>query len=246
MEETPKRKQLLISCGMLSDELKTAYQKCNADCKIIWMKRALHNHPQSLKESLLTMINEHQDQDDIMLTYGLCGNGTLGIKSPDTRLIIPRFHDCIHQIIQSVDNYTVGNGEQWKIDETLKNKQKQTMAGHLYLTRSWTLDQEAMLQQSQAIIKKYGEHQGQEILNEMYGSYTDIDVIDTGAYDVGPVFQYALDAANINNLNENQLKVNQIKGSTLILEKMLRGEWDVDFIVLEPGEELTQNHFFNI
>ena len=90
-------------------------------------------------------------------------------------------------------------------------------------------------------MKTYGKYQGQEILDEMYGDYTDIDVIDTDSYDVSAVLQYAQDAAQMHNLN-----VNQIKGSTLILEKLLRGEWDSDFIVLEPGQELKQNHFFNI
>lgn len=261
MEDTPRRKQLIISCGMLSDELKQACQINNMDCDIVWMKRALHNHPQSLKEALSSIIDEHQDRDEILLTYGLCGNGTLGIKSKHTKLIIPRFHDCIHQLIQSVDNYTQNDRQQWKIDETCENQQNmrnqknqqyqknprnqvnqqhQTKTGHLYLTRSWTLDQEAMYQQSIAIIKKYGEEQGQEILNEMYGSYTDIDVIDTGAYDILPILQYAQDVAK-----RNHLQVNQVKGSTWILEKMLRGEWDSDFIVLEPGEELTLRHFFN-
>lgn len=241
MYETPERKQLVISCGMLSDEFKRAYQVCNSKCDIVWTKRALHKHPMSLKDTLMSIIAEHQDQDDILLTYGLCGNGTIGIKSEHTRLVIPRFHDCIHQLIQSVDNYTTHNAELWKIGNSEINVQKQTKAGHLYLTRSWTLDQEAICQQSRAIMKTYGKYQGQEILDEMYGDYTDIDVIDTDSYDVPAVLQYAQDAAKMHNLD-----VNQIKGSTLILEKLLRGEWDSDFIVLEPGQELKQNHFFNI
>lgn len=241
MEANQKRKQLVISCGMLSDELKQAYQKCLSDCKILWMKRALHNHPQSLKDALQSLIDENQDYDDIMLTYGLCGNGTLGIHSQYTRLVIPKFHDCIHQLIQSVDNYTADEGVTWKINELEGKKQKQVMPGYLYLTRSWTLDQEAIYQQSQAVLDTYGKSRGQEILDIIYEGYTDINVIDTDSYEITPVMEYAQNAAAMKNL-----RVNQIKGSTLILEKLLCGDWDQNFIVLEPGEELQLNHFFNI
>lgn len=241
MEADHNRKQLVISCGMLSDELKKAYQKCPADCKILWIKRALHNHPKSLKDTLQSLIDENQDYDDILLTYGLCGNGTLGIRSQYTRLVIPRFHDCIHQLIQSVDNYTADTDELWKMKEPGKTNLKQVIPGQLYLTRCWTLDQEAIYQQSKAVLNAYGKSHGQEILNEIYEGYTDINVINTDSYEMGPVLEYAQNAAAINHL-----RVKQIKGSTQILEKLLQGEWDKNFIVLEPGEELQLNHFFNI
>ena len=41
------------------------------------------------------------------------------------------------------------------------------------------------------------------------------------------------------------LDVNKIPGSTLIIEKLLSGNWDDDFIVLEPGEKLEWSHFFD-
>lgn len=241
MEAEQNRKQLVISCGMLSNELKKAYQKCFSDCKILWMKRALHNHPKSLKDTLQSFIDENQDCDDILLTYGLCGNGTLGIHSQHTRLVIPKFHDCIHQLIQSVDNNTADIDEPWKMNELGKINQKQVLPGQLYLTRSWTLDQEAIYQQSKAVLNTYGKSHGQDILDEIYEGYTDINVINTDSYEIAPVMEYAKNAAAMNHL-----KVNQINGSTLILEKLLCGDWDQNFIVLEPGEELQLNHFFNI
>lgn len=214
MKENQNGKWLVISCAMLSDELKAVYRNYNADCKVLWMKKALHKYPQDLKKSVQSVIDEHQEYESILLTYGLCGNGTLGIKSERTRLVIPRFHDCIHQLAGEV------------------------VPGHLYLTKAWTSDQDAIFQQSRTILKTYGAGQGAEILHKIYDGYTDIDVIDTGSYEVEPVMQYAKRAAIVKPFH-----INQIQGSTAVLEKLLTGRWDEDFICLEPGEELTRKHF---
>jgi hypothetical protein len=40
--------------------------------------------------------------------------------------------------------------------------------------------------------------------------------------------------------------MNQSKGSLVFFEKMLRGLWDKDFIVLKPGEEVVQELFLDL
>ncbi len=230
MKLEKNEKWLILSCGMLADELQEACRICNCDIPIIWMKRALHNRPQYLKDGIQKVIDEHQEYDQILLTYGLCGNGILGIKSEHTGLVIPKFHDCIHQLLQNVDKGTGNGNELWKNNSS---------TGHIYLTRSWTLDEESIYHQSQRILKQYGREQGNEILKQIYGSYTDIDIIDTDCYDVNPILEYAQKAASL-----NQMKVNTVDGSTVILQRLLKGEWDENFIVLEPGEVLKRSHFF--
>jgi hypothetical protein len=42
------------------------------------------------------------------------------------------------------------------------------------------------------------------------------------------------------------LRYEEIKGSLEFFEKMLRGLWDKDFIVLKPGEEVTQELFLTL
>lgn len=222
-------KWTVISCGMLADEVKQEWERVQPDARLLWMKRGLHNSPQTLYTGVQAMIEEHQDCEAILLTYGLCGNGTCGLVSPHTKLVVPAFHDCIHQLLQDVDKDRKKESSSWK---------KKIRMGHYYLTRGWTLDEEAIYQQSCLILRKYGEERGKSILKEMYHGYTDMDVIETGAYDMAPVLEYAAKAAKINSM-----KVNSVKGSTDVLHKLLTGNWDQDFIVLDPGEELTLQHF---
>lgn len=88
------------------------------------------------------------------------------------------------------------------------------------------------------ILRRYGPEAGKEILKVMYEGYTDIDVIDTGAYPVDTVINHAQKTADLLNF-----RVNKIPGSTAVLEKLLTGNWDDDFIVLEPGEKVELSHF---
>jgi hypothetical protein len=41
------------------------------------------------------------------------------------------------------------------------------------------------------------------------------------------------------------LKYEEIPGSNRIIEKLLRGTWDGDFIVVEPGEQISYEIFID-
>lgn len=207
--------RVVISCSMLMDEVTKVCENIDNPPEIIWMKRGMHKNSDLLNKSLQQIIGDCRDKDTILFTYGLCGRSTLGIYSETSRLVIPRFHDCIHQLCRKPEE-----------------------PGHFYLTRGWTLDAESIYQQSQLILRKYGESYGTEILDRLYDGYDTIDVIDTGAYPIEGVFAHAQKTAEL--LGK---KVNKIPGSTVILEKLFTGNWDKDFIVLKPGERLSLTHF---
>lgn len=214
--ENTNRKQVLIACAMLTDELRKVYEKNKSEIPIIWMKRGYHNNPSELRTSLQQIIDEHQDCDTILLSYGMCGNGTVGLVSEHTKLVIPRYHDCINQLLRT---------------------DKET--GHLYMTRCWTLDREAMKNECYGVMAKYGQEQGTEILKDIYGAYSDIDVIDTDSYDMEPV---KADADKVASLLGMQTSI--VPGSTKVLEKLLSGDWDEEFIIHEPGEIIMREDFF--
>lgn len=211
-------KQILIACSMLEDEIYKVYEEIGCNIPIIWMERRFHNTPERLKKKLQELIEEHQDVDEILLSFGLCGNGTNGIVSPGTRLVMPKFDDCINMLL-------------------CRGKRKArglTETGSIYLTRGWTLDEEAILNQYEKNVRDYGEESAKMISEIMYGSYKKITVIDTKCYDTEPVLAYAKKAAALLGLSAGT-----IEGSTGIIKQLLTGEWGENFIVLEPGQLLT-------
>ena len=50
----------------------------------------------------------------------------------------------------------------------------------------------------------------------------------------------------LENAHFLHLRYEEIKGSLAFFKKMLRGLWDHDFIILKPGEEVTQELFLNL
>lgn len=211
-------KRVLVACSMMEDELRSVYEKIGCEVPIRWLERGYHNTPEKLRQVLQREIDELGEYDEILLAYGLCGNGTAGLVSEKATLVLPKFDDCINLMLCTGARKTRGLAE----------------AGSIYLTQGWIQDEEAILQKQEEYVEEYGEETAQEILEMMYEHYEKIAVIDTGCYDLKPVQDYAGRAGEMLSLEPVT-----VPGSTRILEKLLRGQWDEDFIVQRPGRPLT-------
>jgi len=75
-----KQKIKLIVCDVIYDELKN---KSKDEWDVVDFEKSLHGHSDKLREKLQEEINKSQNYDIIVLRYGLCGNGTLGLVSPE-------------------------------------------------------------------------------------------------------------------------------------------------------------------
>lgn len=215
-------KKILIACSMMEDEIKKVCEEINCDIPIIWVERGYHNTPAKLKEKLQELIEEHQDKDEILLSFGLCGNGTDGIISEKATLVMPKFDDCINMLLCK------GKRESRGLTET----------GSIYITRGWTLDSEAILAQHDKYVEEYGEDSAEAILEMMYEHYETISVIDTQSYDTAPVIAYAEKAGELLDL-----EAQTVEGSTEVLKQLLTGQWEENFIVKKPGEAVGIKDF---
>lgn len=217
-----KKNRVLIACSMVEDELNQVLTETSFDGAIIWMDRGLHNTPERLKEALQDEINRHSSADEILLTFGLCGNGTDGICSQTSTLIIPRFDDCLNMLLCTGKRCRRGL----------------TRPDSIYMTAGWTKDREAILGQYETLKEKYDEETCEIILETMYEHYQSISVIDTGAYELPPVLSYAEKAAELLDLN-----VGTVSGTVRILQQLVTGDWDENFIILPPMKTLCFDHF---
>ena len=216
------KKRTLISCAMLADEVNHILKQTNIDLPVIWMERGLHSTPEKLNQILQHYINMLQDQDEILLTFGLCGNGTAGLVSNHTILRLPHFDDCINQLICTQP----------------RTRRKQTKTDALYLTRGWTLDKGAILQQYKILSRQYEPEMRDMILRTMYDGYHTLSVIDTGCYDLKPVEQYADQAAGYLGF-----KRKTIPGNITTLEHLIQGTEDSNILTLAPGEPIRASLF---
>lgn len=69
---------------------------------------ALHDRPDVLRAKLqaeLDEIDRRTDIEAVVLAYGLCGRGTVGLRAGRHPLVIPRAHDCITLFLGSKEAY---------------------------------------------------------------------------------------------------------------------------------------------
>ncbi|HIZ06488.1 MAG TPA: DUF1638 domain-containing protein [Candidatus Eubacterium avistercoris] len=217
-----ERKRTVISCAMLEDELNTLYKKLDCRYPIVWLDRGYHNTPEKLRQKLQDTILSLQDQDELLLTFGLCGNGTAGICSPHTGLILPKFDDCLNMLL------CTGR----------RSCRALTHAGTIYLTRGWTLDRESIVQQYEDLCEKYDEETCEMIMETMYAHYDSLTLIDTGCYNMEEVQAYADEVRKLMDF-----EIRKTPGSLKILEQLLTGRWDENFLVLSPGQPVLEEYF---
>jgi hypothetical protein len=164
--------------------------------------------------------------DYIILSYGLCSNGIVGVKSKSHSIVIPRVHDCITLFLGSWDKY---------MEEHKKEP------GTYYLTKGWIEEEKSPIGIYKEYCQRYDKETAEWVIKEELKNYTRIALVDMGV---------ELSETHREHAKENarflHLRYEEIKGSLEFFEKMLRGLWDKDFIVLKPGEEVTQELFLTL
>lgn len=77
---------------------------------VTFLEMGLHDNPpilaKTLQEHIANLEDSHPDLEEILLLYGYCGGGIVGIKSDRVRLVIPKAHDCIALFLGSNQLYT--------------------------------------------------------------------------------------------------------------------------------------------
>lgn len=163
------------------------------------------------------------DGEVILLGYGLCSNGVIGLRSPDKWLVIPRVEDCISLLLGSRESYM----------EHFRNE-----PGTYYLTKGWIDHGNNPYQSYQENLEKYDPETALWIAREMLKNYTRVALIDTGAYELNGCRSQAQEMADFFGL-----RLEEIPGTLQLLHDLVAGKWSRDILVVEPGKEVTEAMF---
>lgn len=218
-------KRVLIACTMQMDAIRHVVRKYQIEIPIIWLDRKLHNDPKKLHLCIQEQILAKQDAEEILLSYGLCGNAVIGLYSEHTKLVLPAFNDCVCQMLYAESEGTV-------INSGVPEK------GCFYLTREWTIDQESIVPQCRQICEQYGKEYGTQIIKEIYSGYHSLVIVDTGVYDLAKVHRYADIAADYTGMC---VKIQC--GSCKVIENLLLGRYDKTICILKKGEVVKSSIF---
>jgi hypothetical protein len=219
------KKYLVIACSVMKEEL-LRFQ--TNGISFIFLEQSLHRTPEKMKPIIQEEIDrtEQQEWDSIILSYGLCSKGIVGIRSKNHFIVIPRVHDCIALFLGSWERY---------MEEHKKEP------GTYYLTRGWIEEGKSPLGIYQEYCQRYEKETAEWVIKEELKNYTRIALVDMGA---------DLSETHREHARENarflHLRYEEIKGSLTFFEKMLRGRWSKNFVVLKPGEDVTLDSFLDL
>lgn len=218
-------KSVLIACAMMEDEVRCAIERTGADVEVAWVDRGFRSKPERLRSELQQCIDgaEAAGADRVLLAFGLCGNGAVGLKCRRAVLAMPRFDDCVNILLQ--------RGE--------RERRGLAQAGVMYLTRGWSQDTPAtIVGQQRDYVRRFGERRAKRLMEAMFGAYRSVSVIDDGCYELAPVMEVACEGARVIGVDARCEP-----GGIFVLEKLLGGMWDDDILVCEPGRAVCQDDF---
>lgn len=206
----------IIACMTVAEELEGMIPE---GTETAFMEFGLHSNPQKLTEKVQEEIDRTNGADTVLLGYGLCSMSILGLSSTRHRLVVPRMHDCIGIFLGSDSKY---------------KEQAYGEPGTYYLTKGWIDHGGDPYKVFKKWKQEYGERRAKILLKRTLGNYTRLAYIETGKIDRKKYLDYARMAAE-----KLGLKFERLDGNRSILEKMIAGDWDSDFVIVEPGEKPT-------
>jgi len=215
---------IILACEILEDEIKKAMEESKNQDSIIWLDSSLHMFPQKLHDKLqeeIDTLDRMSNVENILFTFGYCGNSILGLKSLKSNLIIPQVNDCIELFLY--DN----------LERTSIRSQ-----GCYFLTRGWMKSKYSLINEFERYHEKYGVEKTKRIMDVMLAHYRFLTLIDTGAY---PIDQYSEIAEK--SAKKLDLEISFAEGSIHLFTKLFKGIWDADFCIVPPGEEVVLEHF---
>jgi hypothetical protein len=214
-------KTKIIACKTVIEEIGDLLPQ-NAEAHSL--ESGLHLNPDRLRNALQAMIDEFTTETEtIILGYGLCSLGVVGLRAAQSTLIIPRLDDCIAIFLGSREAY---------------KREMDQEPGTYFLSRGWIDAGITLLGELRGMEEKYGKERAERLMKRMIQHYTRLAFIDMGYEDQERYRETAKEVAR-----ELDLGYQEVKGTTGLLNKMLTGPWDDEFIVAPPGHTVTLEDF---
>ena len=213
----------IVCCDSLLSHLEAAQVTTGTKYPIYTLDRALHSQPKNMRQSLLDVLNTLPESiTTVLIAMGYCG-GSLDNICTRQQLVIPNLDDCITMLLTKTDAQE-GN---------LKQR------GHMYFRDSECggVNVQRMLDN---LRQEYGMERGTGIFGMWFADYTHADIIDTGVFD-------CYEESYVESIQKQadliRCELGYVEGSNRILEKLVSGQWDEQFLIVPPGTVLTKSTF---
>ena len=224
---------VVIGCAVLGVDLKYVVRRLDLDVDFHFLEAGLHERPDVLTEKLqaaIDAVSADNRTQRIVVGYGVCGRGTIGIQSRSVPLVIPKVHDCIAMFLGGPEAY---------------RREFNAFPGTYYISAGWYEEKAVPVSQRKRqawygdkqlkhadIASQYGEQAADrtiDFLSSWQKNYQRAAYIDTGARKAKRSEQHAREMADAYGWTYEK-----IDGSQALFEKMLISTTSSDEILWVP------------
>jgi hypothetical protein len=226
--DAPNRRVVLVACQIMEPELERLRAE-RPHVEVRYLEQSLHRTPQKMPERVQAVVDEAADRAErIVLGYGLCSNGILGVQARGQELIVPRCHDCI--------GFFLGSPEAHR-------REMDAHPGTYYLTPGWVAERKDPLGIIEDdYVKRVGREMAEWAMREELKHYTRIALINTGVGDIEPLRSRAQENARFFGMIYEEIH----GGSLDYFAKLMDGPYPAaEFLRLQPGEAVRQEMFMD-
>ena len=233
----------LIACEVFTREVCLCVANSPHVIDVEFTPKGAHNDPDYFRGFIQKIIDSAGESDKkydaIALCLGLCGNSTVGLKSPGIQLIIPRAHDCCTLFLGSKNKFKEYFGDR---PSSSFNSAGYLEHGGDYIHEAETIIKKTGLDEEYSdLVEKYGEDNAKFIWETLHTQQDAAEIDNKLFYIEMPEFEhlgYAEKCAK-QALTENKEFV-KLEGNIRLIKKLIYGEWDdEEFLTVKPGEETS-------
>ncbi|MGI6094135.1 MAG: DUF1638 domain-containing protein [Lachnospiraceae bacterium] len=216
---------IILACSSVKDYVNEAQKTMHTSYPVQLIDRKYHMDPKKMQIQLITAIEKLDPEiDTVLVAMGFCGGSWDQVSFANRRIVIPRVDDCVSLMLHTDDEYH-------------PNLKEST---HLYMMEENPED--FSLKRAFEDCKKLFEGYDEDTLfHKLFDYYTQIDIVDTGLHDCYSEKYATIAQENADLINAG---LDYVQGSNRLLEKLVSGRWDEQFLVAEPGHLIRHGNFF--
>lgn len=220
---------VVIACEVMRGRIEAYLPK---DTPLTFMSYDYHVRPKSMRAAVQAQLDSLEHPSRVIIGYGSCGNGIIGLKSGAHTLFIPRMDDCIAMMLGSYEKYR---------HEFASNP------GTYYLNKGWLEAGNEPMTEYYDYIERYGEKNADYLMQTLYAHYKRLSFIAFSQEELEAYRPKALAVAEFcrkrwgMEYEERMGSDDFLSGLVALPDNPQRSTRD--FLVVSPGETVESSMF---